>query len=182
VGKQVNVITAEDLVRVFNSEAWAGRLGLGDFQRMLNKLGIDGDAMAQELFAAFDQAQNGYLDLREVCIGMSLLLSVSWEERVSAAFAMMDVNGSGRVSREELMVFLRFIAPRTVGWHEIDHMSAEIMRTADINFSGRISWQEFLQWPGCQSVLEWIDAYHRRVLPTTSQKGECAAPQFLIQM
>ena len=71
---------------------------------MLDKLGLDGRALGRRLFEAFDQDGNRQLDFREMFIGMSLLLSGSREERLESAFMMMDSNGSGRVSRDEMEV------------------------------------------------------------------------------
>ena len=97
-------VTRSDLTRVFRSESWGGTLILSEFERVLDKLGLDGRALGRRLFEAFDQDGNRQLDFREMFIGMSLLLSGSREERLESAFMMMDSNGSGRVSRDEMEV------------------------------------------------------------------------------
>ena len=158
------VVSVSDLKRVFDSEAWAGTLSVGDFERLLNQLGLDGRTIGLRLFTAFDQDQNGFLDFRELFVGMSILLSVSTEQRLESAFMMMDTNSSGRVSITELDTFLRNIAPRTVPTHEVMALSEQIRREADVNRSGLIDYREFLMWPGKHMVLEWIDAYHGTML------------------
>ena len=77
---------------------------------------------------------------------------------------MMDENGSGRVSQAEVHSFLRAIAPKSTARHEIRALAAQIMREADANRSGLITYSEFMQWPGKQAVLNWIDAYQSIVM------------------
>ena len=158
-------ITTNDLVRVFRSESWAGTLVLSEFQRVLGKLGLNGHAaVGSHLFNAFDQDGSGHLDFREMFIGMSLLLASSREERMECAFAMMDNNGSGRVSRDEVEVFLRTIAPHSVTKYELESLAVQVMRECDTNRSGLVTFREFMVWPGKQAVLDWIDDYYKRVL------------------
>jgi len=156
-------LTNRDIVRVFRSEQWAGSLDIAEFERVLGKLGLP-MSCGPGLFDAFDQDGSGTLDFRETFVGLSLLLSGSMETRMECAFAMMDDNGSGRVSRMEVEVFLQSIAPRSVSRFEITTLASTIMREADTNRSGLITFQEFIMWPGKQAVLDWIDAYHSRIL------------------
>ena len=162
-------ITITDLVRVFRSEAWGGTLVLSEFERVLSKLGVDGRAVGRGLFAAFDTDNSGTLDFKEMFIGLSLLLSSSREQRLECAFLMMDDNGSGRVSQREVEVFLKAIAPRSVGAAEIRALSTQIMREVDTDRSGLITYREFMMWPGKTAVLSWLDAYHERVLSRYGQ-------------
>ena len=97
-------LTRGSLTQVFRSESWGGSLILSEFERVLDKLGLDGRTLGKRLFDAFDRDGNRQLDFREMFIGMSLLLSGSREERLESAFMMMDSNGSGRVSRDEMEV------------------------------------------------------------------------------
>ena len=101
------------LERVFRSESWQGTLTLVEFERFLNKLGLDGQALGSRLFAAFDGDANGYLDWKEVFIGMALLLPAPWKTKVKCAFGMMDIYESGEVDQEA------HIQPCTVH-HRID--------------------------------------------------------------
>ena len=157
-------ISSKELVRVFRTKAWGGSLILSEFERVLDKLGLDGRTLGKRLFDAFDRDGNRQLDFREMFIGMSLLLSGSREERLESAFMMMDSNGSGRVSQDELQPFLQNIAPSYVAKHEIADLSTQIMREADTNRSGLIDFREFLRWPGKHAVLTWIDQYQSSCL------------------
>jgi len=165
-----SLITAKDVIKAFASESWAGELSLSEFERVLVKLGINGPAVGRQLFGCFDQDGSGMLDFREAFIGLSLLCSGNREERLECAFMMIDENGSGRVSKEEIEVFLRSIAPRSVSRYEIDSLTATIMREVDTDRSGLITFREFILWPGKQAILDWIDAYHSRVLSRWGDK------------
>ena len=50
-----------------------------------------------------------------------------------------------------------------------------------MNNSGLITLQEFFAWPGKVAVLEWIDAYHTRILsrygPPTEDAGQALSAQ-----
>ena len=106
----VNLLTLRNL-QVFHSEAWAGTLIPSEFARVLDKLGLDGNKLSAKLFHAFDLDNSGHLDFKEVFIGMALLLSSSREQQLQSTFDMMDDNGSGRVSQQEISKFLRYICP-----------------------------------------------------------------------
>jgi len=116
------------------------------------------------LFHAFDTDDSGHLNFREMFVGMALLLSSSFEQRLECAFDMMDANGSGRVSREEMASFLRYIAPPSATRYDVGMMSLKAIKEADDNRTGLVTYQEFFAWEGKQGILNWIDQYHDRVL------------------
>ena len=129
-----------------------------------------------DLFKAFDQDGNGQLDFREMFIGLALLLSTSREQRLECAFKMMDSNDSGNISRTEVQWFLRDIAPRSVSAREVVDLADRVMREVDTNRSGLITYSEFMRWPGKDAVLNWLDAYHDRVLALYGGSAAASAP------
>ena len=139
---------SQQLLRVFASESWDGQLDVNEFGRVLQKLlGMDrasGSALAGQLFPCFDRDGNGLLDFREVFIGMAILCGGTREERLEAAFSIMDADGSGRVSRREVQQFLVSVAPWHTSAHEIQMLTSKIMTEADTNFSGQITFGEVL--------------------------------------
>jgi len=158
-----------EVSRAFHSESWAGKMALPEFQRMLDFLGLDGRALAKRLFKCFDCNGDAGLDFREVFIGMALLCAGSNAERMEHMFKMMDANGSGRVSREEMVLFLQTVAPSSASRQEIGMLALQIIHEADVNKSGLITFAEFNRWKGKHQVLDWLDAYHDRVLFTYSE-------------
>ena len=122
---------------------------------MLQKLlGMDrasGSALAGQLFPCFDRDGNGLLDFREVFIGMAILCGGTREERLEAAFSIMDADGSGRVSRMELEQFFNTVAPPNTSRHAIIAFANMVMLVADTNHSGFLTFGEvFLHfWFSC---------------------------------
>ena len=141
-------LTTRELLRVFASESWAGQLDVNEFGRVLQKLlGMDrasASALAGQLFPCFDRDGNGLLDFREVFIGMAILCGGTRQERLEAAFSIMDADGSGRVSRREVQQFLVSVAPWHTSMNEIQRLTSTIMREADTNDSGQITFLEVL--------------------------------------
>ena len=141
-------LTTRDLLRVFASESWDGQLDVNEFGRVLQKLlGMDrasASALAGQLFPCFDRDGNGLLDFREVFIGMAILCGGTRQERLEAAFSIMDADGSGRVSRREVQQFLVSVAPWHTSMNEIQRLTSTIMREADTNDSGQITFLEVL--------------------------------------
>ena len=102
-----------------------------DLSRILTLLGLDGPSLAPGLFGALDQDGNGALDYRELFVGLTLLLSGSREARLKAAFAMMDADGNGRVTSDEIRSFFYAIDPRTVTRAELDRLAGRCISAPD---------------------------------------------------
>lgn len=83
---------------------------------------------------------------------------------MTSVFDMMDANGSGRVSRDELSGFLKYIAPREATAYDIGMLSLKAMKESDSNRTGLITFSEFAAWEGKQKLLDWVDGFHDRVL------------------
>jgi len=160
-------LTTRELLRVFASESWDGQLDVNEFGRVLQKLlGMDrasASALAGQLFPCFDRDGNGLLDFREVFIGMAILCGGTRQERLEAAFSIMDADGSGRVSRSELEQFFFAVAPVHTSLHAITAFANMVMLVADTNHSGFITFQEFMRWQGKDTVVAWLDDYLERI-------------------
>ena len=98
--------------------------------------------MTSNLFSCFDRDGSGLLDFREVFIGMSLLCSSTYDERIELVFEIMDDDSSGRISRHELEQFLIAVAPQLTTRADITELASQVMRGADDNNSGYITFRE----------------------------------------
>lgn len=58
------------------------------------------------LFAIFDQDGNGVVDFGELIAGLSVLCGGEEDEKISQAFRLIDVNGDGLISIDEMIVYL----------------------------------------------------------------------------
>ena len=140
-------LTSRELIRVFTSETWDGQLDVNEFGRVLQRLldlpsRAESTKLARQLFPCFDRDNSGLLDFREVFGGMALLCSDTREEKLQAVFQIMDANGSGRISPQELEQFLIAVCAWYVSMSEIRSMVAQVFREADTNRSGLISFSE----------------------------------------
>ena len=139
-------LTTRELIRVFTSETWDGRLDVNEFGRVLRRLlgldSVEGSRLAAQLFPIFDRDGNGLLDFREVFVGMAMLCSDSREDKLRAVFQIMDADGSGTISRRELEQFLMTVAAWHVSMSEIRSAVSTVFREADTNRSGLISFSE----------------------------------------
>ena len=140
-------LTSGELIRVFNSESWDGQLDVNEFGRVLQRLldlpsRAESTQLAKQLFPCFDRDNSGLLDFREVFGGMALLCSDTREEKLQAVFQIMDANGSGRISPQELEQFLIAVCAWYVSMSEIRSMVAQVFREADTNRSGLIDFRE----------------------------------------
>ena len=124
-------VTVEDLMRLFKAEARKGSLTQPEFSKLLEKLGMHSKGVAAPLFEAFDRNGDMELDFDEVFLGLALLLPISWEEEIQAAFMIMDGNGSGRVSLQEVEHFIRSIAPPGTARYRISSLATQILKESD---------------------------------------------------
>ena len=133
---------------------------LSEFLGVLELLGLDCRVIGTQLFDTFDQDSSGQLDLKEVYIGMALLLATSMKECLECAFAMMARQRSEFVSQEEVQVFIGTIAPATVPREELRALT---LIGADTSRGG-VSFQEFVQWALQEVVAGWVEKYQHRIL------------------
>ena len=142
-------LTLDGLRSILASDAWKGAFRLVDFDRLARRAfcldnSIESSRITSRLFHCFDRDGNGLLDFREVFIGMAILCGSTREERLEAAFSIMDADGSGTVSRDEVEEFLLTVAPRQTSEVEIQKLASAIMCGADMNDSGKITFLEVI--------------------------------------
>ena len=139
-------LTTCDLMSVYASQTWDGQLDVNEFARVLQRLlGLnspEGSSLATRLFPALDRDASGLLDFQEVFIGMAMLCSDTEHDRLRSVFEIMDADNSGRISMSELQQFLVAIAPWMTTRSEIQAIAAQVMREADDNNSGYITFME----------------------------------------
>ena len=167
-------MNTKDILRVWRSETWNGQLTVSDFQRLCLRLGghwVQDRELINDLFKAFDIDVTGLLDFRELFIGLCLLCSESREDRLRCMFSIIDSNGSGRISREELDTFVRFLWPAgdAMADARITLRTSRIMLEADKDRTGFISFGEYLLWDGKQLELKMMDARLSQILTSLPQ-------------
>ena len=106
--------------------------------------------MVNRVFALFDADNNGVVDIKEFALGMSMLVKGSKEQKLRMAFDVLDADGSGHVSREELLQYfqsLRDVFRESSGISPVGDTDEELIAAveecfavADIDGNGAISW------------------------------------------
>lgn len=92
-------------------DGYRGSLSEAVFCDALVEAGFDverlrGEIGAKRVFAAFDHAKNERIDFRELLLGLSTASRGTLAEKMALAFDAYDIEGSGAVSRDELLSML----------------------------------------------------------------------------
>lgn len=62
-----------------------------------------------QIFNLVDKDKNGFISFREFVDMLVIFLKGSAEEKMKLMFDMYDINGTGRLKREEFSAMLRYI-------------------------------------------------------------------------
>lgn len=82
-----------------------GLLDQAGFRESLGILGMVQDSLlCQRLFSVFNASKTGSLDFGEFAGGLGVLMKGSVDEKLDFAFAMTDIDGSGEITFEELLL------------------------------------------------------------------------------
>jgi len=138
----------------FQKNAPNGFLNVTQFKTIYCNFFPQGHAeeFAGHVFRTFDKNGDGSIDFREFIIGLSVTNRGTVDQKLRWAFNMYDLDGSGDVSREEILVIIQAIY-KMVGKHlleEIEENSLEervdnIFKTMDKNLDGGLSIDEFIE-------------------------------------
>jgi len=109
---------------------------------------IGNDAIVDRIFDIFDKDHNDYLDSEEFLSGFQLLINGSDEDRIRFAFDIHDLDASGDVDYEELKILIKdSLNENDLDFdpYQIDLLVDEFFRKADMDKSGTIDLNEFLE-------------------------------------
>ncbi|XP_053394764.1 hippocalcin-like protein 1 isoform X2 [Mercenaria mercenaria] len=125
------------------------KLTVDVFKKVYNRV-FEGDAssFAYHLFRSFDMNGDGYVDFREFIIGLSVSGSDNPDKKLKWAFRMYDIDGNGRISKNEMNCILRDIYKMTNAMVSDELGSPEqitdkFFTKFDLDGDGQISFQEF---------------------------------------
>ena len=121
------------------------------------------EKISREIFSLFDKDKNGKVDYLEIVSGVTVLCAGTETEKLQATFKLVDKNGDGFISMDEMVKFLnsifrvvlspglaasmRSLGVEVEGAADLAAATAiECFKVADLNADGRISFPEFKKW------------------------------------
>ena len=85
----------------------ASRVTYATFCGLFESYIEEGDPTAKRVFACFDKAQTGAIDLREFLLALAYFTGASKDECLKLAFVVFDEEGIGALGQDELVRMLR---------------------------------------------------------------------------
>eukprot|EP00455_Lapot_gusevi_P001572 TRINITY_DN10610_c0_g2_i2.p1 TRINITY_DN10610_c0_g2~~TRINITY_DN10610_c0_g2_i2.p1 ORF type:complete len:496 (-),score=120.42 TRINITY_DN10610_c0_g2_i2:115-1602(-) len=146
---KVTCFSKQDLEQLwshFQRIANNGRVNKDQFERGLEGMGIKDRVMIDQFFTAFDHSKDGFVDFRELVVGLSVMYRGSMEERLQLAFKAYDIDGNGMIDRLELFHILK--ASFTAKDFALDDstiltMVEKCFDAADLDRNGGLDFGEF---------------------------------------
>ncbi|CAM1313245.1 KCNIP4 (predicted) [Pycnogonum litorale] len=149
--------TRRELQQIYRSFKQACPSGLASeslLQDMYSQFFPNGDASlyAHFVFKTFDQDGNGSLNFEEFVVGLSSLSRGTIDEKLQWAFSLYDINGDGRITREELNEIVTSIY--SLMGHDacllMDNQTPQehvdrVFKRMDLNEDGVVTKEEFME-------------------------------------
>jgi len=163
----------------FIKDCPSGQLDMDGFKRLYETEFPFGDPgpLSEYLFNAFDQNHNGQIDFKEFLTALSVTSRGDIHAKLEWAFEMIDVNGDGQISKEEMVKFVdgiyRLMGSSMPGSDESPEACVNTMFAAmDKNNDGVLSFEEFREGTRKdQSLLKALQMYN----PGSAAEGELNA-------
>eukprot|EP00511_Aplanochytrium_stocchinoi_P010970 CAMPEP_0204873176 /NCGR_PEP_ID=MMETSP1348-20121228/39927_1 /ASSEMBLY_ACC=CAM_ASM_000700 /TAXON_ID=215587 /ORGANISM="Aplanochytrium stocchinoi, Strain GSBS06" /LENGTH=853 /DNA_ID=CAMNT_0052028369 /DNA_START=186 /DNA_END=2747 /DNA_ORIENTATION=+ len=87
-----------------------GYLDMDGFRQSLGVLGMVQDSLlCQRLFSVFNKSKTGQISFEEYALSLGVLMKGTVDEKLDFAFTMTDIDGSGEITYEELMITVQSI-------------------------------------------------------------------------
>ncbi|XP_076003517.1 guanylyl cyclase-activating protein 1 [Genypterus blacodes] len=135
--------------RKFMTECPSGLLTFYEFKKFfgLSNLSESSDTYVKSMFSTFDMNSDGFIDFMEYVAALSLVLKGGVQQKLRWYFKLYDMDGSGCIDRDELLLIIKSIRAINGSTHE---MSAEdfanmVFDKIDINGDGQLSYEEFME-------------------------------------
>ncbi|TWW62125.1 guanylyl cyclase-activating protein 1-like [Takifugu flavidus] len=135
--------------RKFMTECPSGLLTFYEFKQFfgLKNLSPSSNAYIQTLFRTFDMNDDGFIDFMEYVAALSLVLKAGVQQKLRWYFKLYDIDGSGCIDRDELLLIIKSIRaingiPSEMSAEEFTNM---VFDKIDINGDGELSYEEFIE-------------------------------------
>ncbi|XP_042359823.1 guanylyl cyclase-activating protein 1 [Plectropomus leopardus] len=133
----------------FMTECPSGLLTFYEFKQFfgLRNLSDASNAYVKTMFTTFDMNDDGFIDFMEYVAALSLVLKGGVQQKLRWYFKLYDVDGSGCIDRDELLLIIKSIRaingiPCETSAEEFANM---VFDKIDINGDGELSYEEFME-------------------------------------
>ncbi|CAL9704674.1 unnamed protein product [Knipowitschia caucasica] len=135
--------------RKFMTECPSGLLTFYEFKKFfgLTNLTESSNEYVKTMFQTFDMNDDGYIDFMEYVAALSLVLKANVQQRLRWYFKLYDVDGSGCIDRDELLLIVRSIRAISGISHEMspEDFTNMMFDKIDIDGDGELSYEEFME-------------------------------------
>ncbi|XP_067271296.1 guanylyl cyclase-activating protein 1-like [Pseudorasbora parva] len=146
--EELNACESHQWYRKFMSECPSGQLTFYEFKKFfgLKNLSESSNEYVTTLFNTFDINDDGCIDFMEYVAALSLVLKGGVQQKLRWYFKLYDVDGSGCIDRDELLLIFKAI--RAINGTEQQTSAEEftdmVFDKIDLNGDGVLSLEEFM--------------------------------------
>ncbi|XP_020497760.1 guanylyl cyclase-activating protein 1 [Labrus bergylta] len=135
--------------RKFMTECPSGLLTFYEFKQFfgLRNLSDVSNNYVKTMFTTFDLNDDGFIDFMEYVAALSLVLKGGVQKKLRWYFKLYDIDGSGCIDRDELLLIIKSIRaisgiPNEMSAEDFTNM---VFDKIDINGDGELSYEEFME-------------------------------------
>lgn len=146
--------TIRDWYAGFKQDCPSGRLSRSKFLEIYSMFFTTGnpEKFCDHVFRTFDADNNGHIDFKEFLLAIGVTGSQSSEERLKWAFRMYDINGDGKIDRNEMVKIVQalyeMLGPGAASDDDTPEQRTQaVFSKMDTDGDGKLTLKEFLD--GC---------------------------------
>ncbi|KAM8867197.1 guanylyl cyclase-activating protein 1 [Synchiropus picturatus] len=135
--------------RKFMTECPSGLLSFYEFKQFfgLKNLTETSNAYVRTMFTTFDMNSDGFIDFMEYVAALSLVLKGGVQQKLRWYFKLYDIDGSGCIDRDELLIIIKSIRAINGVQYETtaEDFANMIFDKIDVDGDGELSYEEFME-------------------------------------
>ncbi|KAG1946229.1 guanylyl cyclase-activating protein 1-like [Pimephales promelas] len=143
--------------RKFMTECPSGQLTFYEFKKFfgLKNLSNSSNEYVETMFKTFDINDDGFIDFMEYVAALSLVLKGGVQQKLRWYFKLFDMDGSGCIDRDELLLIFKAVHAINGEDQEIsaEDLADMVFNKIDVNGDGELSLDEFLEGIEADEVL-----------------------------